>query len=126
MKNIKKYHVEHTGLNGSITLEINHSFIHKNGDNIDKMIKSMVDFWSNSSNRLLQNEDNYLITFLKHLCEECMRKLSSDNLSLIGLIKEFDDNEGWYTMDGKYGFKLTDYTKPDFNNQDLYEISELL
>lgn len=121
----KKYFVEHTGLCGSITLEINHSFLHKNGDDINKMIKSMVDFWSNSSNRLLQNEDDYLKTFLKYLCEKCMRILSADNLSLTGLIKEFDDAEGWYNMDGEYGFKLIGFSEPDFDNQDLYEISEL-
>lgn len=123
-KNIKRFLVDHRPTMGDITVSID--FNYKNGKNdINDCIKSMVDFWTGSDDRLDDNDNDYLNTFLKQLCEKCMCVMADNNLSTRGLVAEFDDLEGWCKMDGSNGIEITDCTKPDFETQDDYDITSL-
>ncbi len=83
----------------------------------------MVDFWTGSKSKLIDNDDNYTRTFLKMLCEECICLGAGKNFSLYGIISEFKDNEGWCKMDGSTGIEITYFVSPEFDDQDSYTIN---
>lgn len=121
----KNFLIQNEYANCDITVEIDFSFVDNNGRNIDVIIKDMVDFWQGYKDRLSNNCNNYLNTFLKQLCKKCIMILANDKLSLNGLINEFNDLEGWYNMDGSYGIRIIGYSEIDLDNQDYYNIISL-
>ena len=114
--NIKQYTVTHiTG--ASITVKIDIDF-----ENLQYMIKSMVEFWAGWQPKLFNNDNDYTATYLKSLCEECIRVMMLRN-ELDGVIKYFEDNEGWCRLDGTSGITLTSVDRPDFSDDSEYVIS---
>lgn len=121
----KKYYVEHTGAYGSITVEIDHGFVDKDGNDINAIIDTMLEFWIGSQKRIDENDGDKIKTFLKQLCEKTMRLVTSENLSMRGLLEEFEEAEGWCKMDGSKGIEIVDFEEPDFTTEYLYEVKEL-
>lgn len=121
---IKKFKIEHEPTCGEIEVEIDFG-VKINDFSVKELIKAVVDFWTGSKERLSDNDDDYLITFLKRLCEEVMRISADKNLNTQEIIEEFKYLEGWMLIDGSYGIKLKSFIEPDFKYQNDYIITEL-
>ena len=121
-----KYLVEHEGVYGSITVEIDHDFIDKDGKDMNAIINEMNKFWTDNESRLSDNGGDSLYVFLKRLCQRCMRILSEDELlATEQVVNSFISFEGWYPMDGYCGIKILDCVEPDFTTQHMYTINTL-
>lgn len=128
MSNIKIYQVEHEPTGGSITVEINYDHVSVWGDEKvapHGMIKKMVDFWHGSKERLQNNDNEYLATFLKQLCELCLKIQIEYNYDTVGIVEKFAALEGYCSMDGSDGIRITDVSPADFDEQEEYIIHEL-
>ncbi len=123
---IKKFSIEHTPTYASITVQIDFGFKIKHNPNftVEGAIKEMVEFWTGYEKRLDQNDGDYTKTFLKQLCQECIVIQMSENYNLLGIIKEFNDREGWNKMDGDYGIEIVSFEPTDFSDQSDYEIED--
>jgi hypothetical protein len=89
------------------------------------MIKKMVDFWHGSNERLQNNDNEYLATFLKQLCELCLKIQIEYNYDTVGIVEKFVFLEGYCPMDGSDGIRITDVSPADFDEQEDYVIHEL-
>lgn len=126
MSNVKIYEVEHYPSRGSITVEIDFDHISEvGGEKIQPhgLIKQMVDFWAGSEDRLKANENEYLKTFLKQLCELCLKIQIAHNYNTQGVVEEFEGMEGYCSMDGADGIKIRCVSASDFEDQDDYSIT---
>ena len=126
---IKKYAIQHESTWARIVVEVDLEFeyvINGAGEKYktEMAIKDMVDFWTGSEERLADNDEDYLRTFLKQLCEHVMRMLATSNWNEKGVIDAMMDEEGWCPMDGSCGIKIVSVSEMEFN-QDDFEISEL-
>lgn len=127
MANTKIYEVEHTQANGAITVEIDFDYQFSFGDKpqtVTGIIKEMVEFWSGSENRLKENNNDYLKTFLKYLCQTALSIQMEKNYNLSGVLDVFENLEGWCEMNGDCGIKITYLEQIDLSLQEDYEITE--
>ena len=63
--------------------------------------------------------------FLKWVAVEAIKQATFNNYSEEGVIEAFNDNEGYYPIDGRFGIKLTEVTPLSFNDSELsVEIKE--
>lgn len=127
MAKIKIYEVEHTPANGAITVEIDFNYQFKFGDEpqtVMGIIKEMVEFWSGSESRLKENGGSYLKTFLKYLCQTALSIQMEKNYNLSGVLEAFENLEGWCSMNGDCGIKITYLEQLDLGVQEDYEIME--
>lgn len=108
----KKYVVEHAPTGANIIVEIDHSF-----ENLDRNIKDMVDFWSNSKEKLSNEKGDYTRTWLKMLLTEILNNECGESRSK--QLEYFQDCEGFYPLDGSYGITLIDVSYPIFDEDDF-------
>lgn len=113
----KKYLVIDSLTDGEIRVEIDHSF-----ENIDVNIKNMVEFWANTVEDLERENGDYTKCWLKILLDEILNNGIGDNLQR--QLEYFQDCEGFYPLDGKYGITLFDVSNPIFDKEN-YNIIEL-
>lgn len=50
---------------------------------------------------------------------EAIKQATFNNYSEEGVIEAFNDNEGYYSIDGSFGIKLTEVTPLSFNDSEL-------
>lgn len=100
MKNL--YKIENDLLGASVTVEVDDEKMP------DDMLEQINGFWSGAEDRLLDADDNLLNAVLTLLAETVFRIQFSDDLNTYGVVKAFENLEGWPTMDGTYGFKIID------------------
>lgn len=127
--NKKTINVEHTPTGAEITVEID--FNHKIEINgklvpIEDYIKMMVEFWSGWKEKLQENEKSYINTFLKNLCAECIVVSIEFQCNKIGVIRHFEEREGWCKLDSSEGIKLLSISQMELSDQEDYEITELM
>ena len=125
---MKKYVISHEPTWAQIVVEVDMDFEFGRpglGEKIrtEDLIKDMVDFWADWEEKLADNDDDYLRTFLKQLCEHVMRMLATSRWNEKGVIEEMMGEEGWYPMDGSCGIKIVSVSEMEFN-QDDFEIKE--
>lgn len=125
---MKKYVISHEPTWAQIVVEVDMDFEFERpglGEKIrtEDLIKDMVDFWADWEEKLADNDDDYLRTFLKQLCEHVMRMLATSRWNEKGVIEEMMGEEGWYPMDGSCGIKIVSVSEMEFN-QDDFEIKE--
>lgn len=80
-------------------------------------IKTMVEFWSGSEERLAMNDGDYIKTFLQQLARQILY-LSID-YSLQGIISEFKTREGWCNMDGSFGITISSVDAVSIDDSDF-------
>lgn len=103
-----KYKVEYPDLSWSCVIEIDLMHINKLGTTVDA-IKEMVKFWTGWSDRLKLNDNDWVKTFIQQLGREVLFILfEHPHLNIDGVIKAFEDREGYCPMNGKYGIKIID------------------
>lgn len=125
MTNIKKFSVIHEPTGGQLTVEIDFSFKAKLGEKeltINDFIKSMVEFWTDSEDRLSFNKESYLRTFLKQLCQKSLELANQYNKNTNGVIRLFEEEEGYCLMDGSAGIKIIEVSQMELDIQNDYEI----
>lgn len=120
MRGKQKFEVEHTPTFGSITVEIDFT-----NTKMSDMIKEMVEFWSGWKERLKDNSNDYIKTFLKQLCERSLSIAFEKDYNIDGVISEFDSEEGYYKMDGSDGILLVSMSQIEIGEQDDYEITNI-
>ena len=125
----KTFLIEQNQIFATAKIEIDFSFELKYGEktySLDELIKEYVQFWSGWEKRLWENDGNYTITFLKDLLKEiCLIYFGSNcNYNIIGIISEFENKEGYPSLDGKYGIKLLDFEKPEILDEGDYSVTE--
>jgi len=113
----KKYLVFDSVTEGEIRVEIDHSF-----ENIDRILKQMVEFWANTSEDLEREGGNYLKCWLKILLDEILNNGIGDSLEK--QLEYFEEVEGFYPLDGTYGIRLLQISSPIFDKEN-YNIIEL-
>ena len=113
-KGVMKFRVSHQNYGGPECL-IQIDFEHKG---IMDSIKGMVEFWSEWKERLEENKGDYVQTFLKQcgawFCGESL------NLSMFGIIQEYNNKEGWTPIDGSHGVQLLSRDVPEYEHEDFY------
>jgi hypothetical protein len=126
---IKKYKIEHEPTEGEIIVEIDFDFINYFGGDdpitMENVIKMLVEFWSGYEYDLEENNHNYLDTFLKSLCNSVLVTALVGNWNLDGVISEFENKEGWPSLDGSYGIKLVRIESMNLSHQPDFIIKEL-
>jgi hypothetical protein len=66
------------------------------------------------------NEDGNLIDeVMKKYALECIIEASYNDYNKLGLIKEFNEKEGFYSIDGKYGITLDSIESYEFSEDKL-------
>lgn len=122
----KTYTVEHVPAYGEIKVEIDFDHVNTYGDQIFSMedfIKMQVDFWDGHKARLNDNKGDYIATYLKQLCQCCLRMGVDNNYNLEGIIRKFENLEGWARMDGRDGIWLLSFENIDLGVQEDYTIT---
>jgi len=76
-------------------------------------IKEMVQFWGNWEQRLLNNNGNYIKTWINQLISHIIYSGKPPD----------KDDEGWVPLDGLYGITLVNWSRYEFD-EDLVEIEE--
>lgn len=70
-----------------------------------QLIKEMVEFWALHKEWLVKNNGDYITTFCQLVAKKVFQ-LRAEGLSERECVEYFDDAEGWYHLDGRYGIKL--------------------
>lgn len=126
MKN-RKFNIVHAPTSGEIEVNIDFDFILQYGEEQKTMkilIEEMATFWSGWEERLQENDGSYLNLFLKQLCQECIT-VAMDGSSCAGVISQFNNREGWLTLDGTQGIKLLRFSGMEIKIQEDYVIHEI-
>jgi Protein of unknown function (DUF2528) len=88
-------------------------------------IKDMIDFWTGSEERLEANNGDQVKTFVQQLAREIFYIQSADmRLNIEGIKKEFENREGWGSMDGSLGIWI-DYVEDLEFGYDIFEVEEV-
>lgn len=120
----KKYTVTYDPLihGWSCEIMINEEFITMPGTKHQSTtldcIKTMVDFWYDSKQRLNENNGDYVKTFLKQLASRILFEAANGN-NLYGVVSSFDDREGWCKMDGSFGIEILQVDEFDIEQSDF-------
>lgn len=125
---IKKYNVEHYPTRAEIEVEIDFSYTLTYGTELltmDDLIKQLVEFWAGWKSDLAYNNGNYIQTFLKNLCDVCLKVALEGNWNKDGVISEFEGKEGWCSLDGSNGVKLISLSGIDLSDHTDYGIKEI-
>jgi hypothetical protein len=118
----KKYKIEYPELYWELNVEIDEDFKIEGIDGISttrEAIKSMVEFWAGWQRQLKENGGDYTITFLKELARTCLYDHIGENHNMEGVISYFEDEEGWFAMDGSNGIKITFMDETSFAPSDF-------
>jgi hypothetical protein len=86
-------------------------------------IQEAVEFWEGCEFRLLENNKDYLKTYLQQLARQIIYLMTEHDYSLEGIIDELSKKEGWYIVDGNHGIKILAADDFDFNHSD-FEVME--
>jgi len=106
-------------------VEIDEDFVYTYGDNKKETCKAaiitMVEFWANHKSLLDDNDGDYTKAFLKMLAREVYLIAASKPFNIKGIMREFEDREGWCNMDGSFGIKLikVDEVDPDYSDFEI-------
>jgi hypothetical protein len=119
----QKFKIEHDLLCWEAQIEIDFDF-----PDVMKEIKEMVEFWSNWEDRLEDNGDDYVETFLKQLGLKLLG-MRNEYGSLQNVIEQFNwdgvhGEEGYCPMDGSKGIKIIDLDRLEFDYDD-FDISSI-
>lgn len=119
--------VEHAPTGARIKVEIDFDFVRKMDEteswDMNRMIREMVEFWVGGEDRVVENNGDYVKTYLIQLCSLCIELY--DSLGVKKLIQEVNDSEGYFNVDGSDGIKLIEFNEPEFDNQEDFEITEM-
>lgn len=127
---IQKYKIEFPEIYYECNVEIDEEFVIASRSTpglqftTAMAIKEMVDFWADSEDELDGNGGDYTKTFLQYLGRAAMLDGISENHNLLGVLSYFEENEGWYPMDGSYGIKITYVEELEFSN-DQFQVEEV-
>lgn len=113
----KSYNIEYGPTWWECTVEIDHTRA------TDKVIRTMVEYWTGWEERLDNNDGDYNKTFLQQLAREINYIQIQDNVMLKGVLKEFENREGWLPMDGSYGIEITHIDDFTFEHNQ-YQVQE--
>lgn len=80
-----------------------------NHPNIQEKIKAMVQFWIGWESRLDDEDGDYTKAFLRQIARE-IYIISFDGWNKEGVIQQFEEREGWYSMDGSNGIEILSVT----------------
>lgn len=125
--NKKIFKIEHFITGGEIEVEINFDHVNDFGSgpvNMETSIKMLVDFWSGNKDRLTDNGGDYTKTFLKQLCQICLKLELETGYNASGLVRLFATMEGYCRMDGSCGIKITAVSGMELDCQDDYDVKE--
>lgn len=127
---MKRFTITQNQFDAAAEVEINFDFIQEYGGKkytMDMIIKDLVEYWSGWKLRLILNDGNYTVTFLKDLMKEiCLIYFSSNcTYNIKGIIGEFENKEGYCKMDGSMGIKIVNFTYPDILDDDYYEVESV-
>lgn len=116
---MKKFKVQHRDTLWECEIEID-------TENVDTIIaiKDMVDFWVGAKDRLENNDGDYIKTFVQQLAREIFYIIAEHDYNLYGVVKEFENREGWCTMEGSYGIKITNVDDLEFKHYE-FEVEEV-
>jgi hypothetical protein len=96
----KMYDIEYGPTWWECTVVVDHT------PEVDNAINSMVEFWVGHEDRLSANEGDYTKTFLQQLGREINYIQAEQHVNLTGVLKAFDNREGWCKMDGSAGIEI--------------------
>ncbi|AYW18540.1 DUF2528 family protein [Klebsiella sp. P1CD1] len=104
MANVKKYTVDYDW-KAELTVEIDHDVM------TEEKLHEINNFWSNADYRLKRHE-TVLEAVLVMLAKEALLIALSQGYNIYGVVSEFDWSEGngvegWPSMDGSDGIKIT-------------------
>ena len=91
--------------------------IEQNQQTLDYMKEQLL-FWSGGQRRIDKENGDIEKAYLKMLGYELI--LMSIDYNLYGILSEFKDKEGWYSLDGSYGVKLISIDEWEFDKDEFY------
>jgi hypothetical protein len=83
-------------------------------------IVEMVEFWTGWESRLDDCDGDYTKAFLKQLARKILCIVMATGYNTGGIIEEFEELEGWQSMDGSKGIAIIDMDDYPIDHDDFY------
>lgn len=85
-------------------------------DSTDKM-KEQVQFWVHGEQWIKEADGDVELAYLRMLGQSLIAE--SMQWNLYGILKEWENREGWYPLDGSGGVKLVSVDRWEFSDDDF-------
>jgi len=127
---LKVFKIDNYPNNWSCTIEINPDFIIQERSTPDKVctchdvMASMISYWHGGDERLKILNGKIDKTFAQQLAREIFLILAEGNKTVKGVIAEFENREGWSSMDGSWGIKIIEVDDLSFDHDD-FDVEEV-
>ena len=125
----KVFFVEHEPTQGEIRVEIDFDKVNLTYGDVEtpilETIEAMVQFWTSSDQLIEEYDGDYVLAFLQNLCQKSLALQFEFYKNTEGVIRLFDNQEGYCAMDGSMGIKLLSVTEMNLSSAEDYAIKEI-
>lgn len=125
----KVFNIEHQPTGGEITVEIDFDKVNLTYGEVEtpilETIEVMVQFWTSSDQLIEEYDGDYVLAFLQNLCQKSLALQFEYYKNTEGVIRLFDNQEGYCAMDGSMGIKLLEVSEMELSDFEDYTIKEI-
>jgi hypothetical protein len=114
---IKNYEYE-SGTDDTVEIAIDTEIV------TEQLFTDLNNFWSDSKIRVIYAEGDVMLAYLKFLAEYALQVRKEKDLNSYGVMKHFDNEEGFCSMDGSFGILIHKVHTSDYEAT-LLKVSRL-